>query len=183
MGVSSIGYARIESTDLDAWQNFASDVLGLMVIRSNDSVDPLKIRMDDHPLRFLVQAGKNDRLLACGFDCRSKIQWQTNIDTLAEAGYAFIKSSHEEALNHAVTELAVGQDPSGNTIELYHGRKLTKEPMISSTESKFITRDAASTDLGFGHAVLPTTETEKTLSFFYNSTSHGISIIFIYVNL
>ena len=71
MSVSSIGYARIESTDLDAWHNFASDILGLMVIRSNDS-DTLKIRMDDHPFRFLVQAGKNDRLLSCGFDCGSK---------------------------------------------------------------------------------------------------------------
>jgi len=166
MSVSSIGYARIESTDLDAWHNFASDILGLMVIRNNDSDDTLKIRMDDHPFRFLVQAGKNDRLLGCGLDCGSKNQWQKNIDILADAGYAFVKSSDEEAIARSVKELAVGQDPSGNTIELYHGRELTEEPMISPTQSRFITRDASSTDLGFGHAVLPTTETEKTLSFF-----------------
>ncbi len=166
MSVSSIGYARIESTDLDAWQNFASEILGLMVIRNNHSQDLLRIRMDDHPFRFLVQAGENDRLLACGLDCGSQIQWQANIDVLADAGYSFKKSSAEETINRAVTELAVGQDPSGNTIELYYGRKLTKEPMISATNSQFITRDASSTDLGFGHAVLPTTETEKTLSFF-----------------
>ena len=138
MSVSSIGYARIESTDLDAWHNFASDILGLMVIRSKDHADTLKIRMDDHPFRFLVQAGKNDRLLACGFDCGSKIQWQKNIDILADAGYAFVKSSDEESITRSVTELAVGQDPSGNAIELYHGRELTKEPMISPTQSQFI---------------------------------------------
>ena len=92
MSVSSIGYARIESTDLDAWQNFASEILGLMVIRNNHSQDLLWIRMDDHPFRFLVQAGENDRLLACGLDCGSQIQWQANIDVLADAGYSFIKS-------------------------------------------------------------------------------------------
>ena len=47
MPIESLGYLRLESTDLAAWRTFAGDFLGLMPV-STEGDESLRFRMDDH---------------------------------------------------------------------------------------------------------------------------------------
>ena len=56
MPVLSLGYLRLDSTDLDAWRTFAGDFLGLMPVHA-DGDESLRYRMDHYPPRLVVSPG------------------------------------------------------------------------------------------------------------------------------
>jgi 3,4-dihydroxy-9,10-secoandrosta-1,3,5(10)-triene-9,17-dione 4,5-dioxygenase len=49
--VLSLGYLRLESTDLEAWQRFAGGFLGLMPVAAEGD-ESLRYRMDHYPPRL-----------------------------------------------------------------------------------------------------------------------------------
>ena len=63
MGIRSLGYLRIEATDMQAWRTFGLKVLG-MVEGSGDDPDALYLRMDDFPARLVILPGERDHLAA-----------------------------------------------------------------------------------------------------------------------
>ena len=174
MSVAAIGYLRIGAQDQDAWMNFGTSVLGLMDAAREDSQGARFLRMDDHPFRFMVEAGE-DKLLAAGFEYRSQEEWQAVVDALNSAGHSTEAGSAEEAARRCVKEFVSVQDPSGNSIELYWGRLLDYTPFVSPVAVKnFVTGDGDTGDMGFGHAVLPAPETAATVSFYTDIIGFGI---------
>ena len=131
MTVAAIGYLRIQATDPAAWMEFGTGVLGLMEAPREDPTGARFLRMDDHPFRFMVEPGDGDVLLATGLEYRSAADWQAVCDALQEAGHAIAIGSPEEAERRCVSAFASVSDPSGNAIELYHGRKLDYVPLNS----------------------------------------------------
>ena len=167
MTVAAIGYLRIQASDTDAWMSFGTSVLGLMDAARQDSRGARFLRMDDHPFRFMIEPGEQDVLLAAGLEYRSMADWQAVCGALEAAGHAVSTGSEEEAERRCVAAYAAVTDPSGNTLELYHGRKLDYVPLNSPTGvRRFVTRDARNGDMGFGHAVLPAPDTEATITFY-----------------
>lgn len=167
MPVAAIGYVRIETGDTDAWMEFATAVLGLMEAPREDPAGARFLRMDDHPFRFMVEPGSGERLLACGLQYRTAAEWQAACDALAGAGHTITPGPAGEAERRCVTRFATVQDPSGNCLELYYGRQLDYVPLNSPAGvQRFVTGNAATGDLGFGHAVLPAPETEATIRFY-----------------
>jgi 3,4-dihydroxy-9,10-secoandrosta-1,3,5(10)-triene-9,17-dione 4,5-dioxygenase len=167
MTVAALGYLRIETTDKPTWMQFGTQVLGLMEAPREDSAGAGFLRMDDHPFRFMIEPGEQDRLAAVGLQCRDASAWQMRCDALASAGHTPTMGSAEEAQRRCVSAFATVQDPSGNTVELYYGRKLDYLPFNSPAGvGRFITGDEYSGDLGLGHAVLPAPATEATLAFY-----------------
>ena len=167
MTVAAIGYLRIEAQDNAAWMEFGTQVLGLMEAPREDSAGARFLRMDAHPFRFMVESGTSDRLAATGLEYRSKDDWQAVCDALAGAGHPFSAGSTEEAERRCVSGYVSLQDPSGNTIELYYGRKLDYVPLNSPVGvQRFVTGDEYTGDTGFGHAVLPAAQTEDTIAFY-----------------
>ena len=167
MTVAAIGYLRIEAQDNAAWMEFGTQVLGLMEAPREDSAGARFLRMDAHPFRFMVESGTSDRLVATGLEYRNQGDWQAVCDALAGAGHSFSAGSAEEAERRCVSGYISLQDPSGNTIELYYGRKLDYVPFNSPVGvQRFVTGDEYTGDTGFGHAVLPAAETEDTIAFY-----------------
>ncbi|MFT6955339.1 MAG: 3,4-dihydroxy-9,10-secoandrosta-1,3,5(10)-triene-9,17-dione 4,5-dioxygenase [Halieaceae bacterium] len=167
MGIASIGYLRIQSTDTSAWMDFATNILGLMATDRADDRGAQFLRMDDHPFRFMIEPGDTDRLTATGLEFRDWDEWKFTCDTLTAAGHTVEEGSARECERRCVIGLAMVTDPSGNLLELYHGRKLDYLPLNSPVGIKeFITGDEFSGDLGFGHAVLPAPATEETIAFY-----------------
>lgn len=167
MSIAAAGYLRIHAQDLSAWMAFGTDVLGLMEAPREDAGGARFLRMDDHPFRFMVEQADSDRLAAVGLECRTATQWQAICDALAAAGHELEDGSAEEAQRRCVSRYCSVQDPSGNTIELYYGRKLDYVPLNSPVGVKqFITGDEYTGDMGFGHIVLPAPETEATIAFY-----------------
>lgn len=167
MTVAAIGYLRFESTDTTALVQFCTDVLGLMDAGREDSFGARFLRMDKHPFRFMVEAGEHDRLLAFGLESRNAEDWQSSCDRLSAAGHMLREGSEDEAARRCVTRFVSVQDPSGNTVEFYHGRKLDYLPFNSPVGvPRFVTEDELSGDLGFGHAVIPAPACAETTTFY-----------------
>ena len=167
MTVAAIGYLRIEAQDTAAWMDFGTAVLGLMDAGREDAHGARFLRMDDHPFRFMVEPGSADRLIAAGLEFRSRELMQAAVGRLEAAGHSVTEGSEAEAQRRCVSGFVTVDDPSGNTLELYHGRKLDYVPLNSPVGIKrFVTGDPATGDLGFGHAVLPAPDTETTIAFY-----------------
>jgi 3,4-dihydroxy-9,10-secoandrosta-1,3,5(10)-triene-9,17-dione 4,5-dioxygenase len=175
MTVAAIGYLRIGSTDTDAWMGFGTDILGLMDAQREDQAGARFLRMDRQPFRFMIEPGKQDCLLAIGLECRDEHSWQLCCDTLATAGHKLAAGSAVEAQRRCVSAFVTVQDPSGNTVELYHGRMLDYVPFNSPVGiARFVTGDEYTGDMGFGHAVVPAPTTEETIVFYTDLLGLGI---------
>ena len=155
---------------------FGTSVLGLMEASREDAQGARFLRMDDHPFRFMIEPGDGDRLLAAGLEYRSAADWQAACDALTGAGHTVEAGSDEEAARRCVAAFASVQDPSGNTVELYHGRQLDYIPLNSPAGVPgFVTSYQQTGDLGFGHLVLPAPDTAATIAFYTELLGLGIT--------
>jgi len=167
MSVAASGYLRIETRDPAAWMDFGTGVLGLMDANREDAAGAHFLRMDDHPFRFMIEPGSGERLIATGLEYRTEADWQATCDALSAAGHTLQAGSEEDAERRCVTGFATVNDPSGNTLELYYGRKLDYVPLVSPVGiDSFVTSYQQTGDMGFGHLVLPAPETEATVAFY-----------------
>ena len=67
MSIRSLGYLRIEATDVAAWREYGLKVLG-MVEGSGPTDGALYLRMDEFPARLVIVPGEHDRLLQSGWE-------------------------------------------------------------------------------------------------------------------
>jgi 3,4-dihydroxy-9,10-secoandrosta-1,3,5(10)-triene-9,17-dione 4,5-dioxygenase len=65
--IASLGYLRIESSDVAAWREFGVKVLGMVEGRGPDP-GAVYLRMDEFPARVVIVPGEADRLLASGWE-------------------------------------------------------------------------------------------------------------------
>src|SRR6201984_1657792 len=68
MSIRSLGYLRIEATDVAAWGEYGLNVL-CMVQGKGSTAGALYLRMDDFPARLVIVPGEHDRLAEAGFEC------------------------------------------------------------------------------------------------------------------
>lgn len=178
MSVSAVGYLRIASTDINAWMEFGTNVLGLMDAQRADAGGARFLRMDEHPFRFMIEKADADKLLALGLEFPSEAAWQGTVDALNAAGHRVSALSAAEAKRRCANAVASVQDPSGNTLELYWGRQLDYTPLVSPTGvSGFVTRYQQIGDLGFGHCVLPAPDIDTTTAFYTTLIGTGLTDI------
>jgi 3,4-dihydroxy-9,10-secoandrosta-1,3,5(10)-triene-9,17-dione 4,5-dioxygenase len=176
MSVASIGYVRLESQDPAAWMDFGQNILGLMASSREDAAGAQFLRMDDHPFRFMIEPGSQDRLIASGLEFRDQDDWQACCHRVSAAGQTVTPGTADEAARRCVSAFATTTDPSGNVLELYYGRKLDYLPLNSPVGiSRFVTGDEYTGDMGFGHAVLPAPDTEATHAFYTDVIGLGNS--------
>jgi 3,4-dihydroxy-9,10-secoandrosta-1,3,5(10)-triene-9,17-dione 4,5-dioxygenase len=159
--VSSLGYVRVESTQVAQWRHFALDVLGLMEGPAGAD-GSLRLRVDERPFRIAVIPGKTDRFLSSGWEFRSPTALERCVASLESAGVRVRTGTPEEAAERLVSRLAFCSDPCGNSLELYVGRSYDYAPFSSARGlSGFVAGDQ-----GMGHVVLPAPELEKARSFY-----------------
>ena len=178
MSVSASGYLRIGATDVDAWMEFGTGVLGLMDAQRDDAAGARFLRMDDHPFRLMIEPADADGLLAAGFEFPTEDAFNRVCEALAAAGHEVSSGSAEECARRAVTAFASTTDPSGNNIELYWGRELDYSPLVSPQGIPgFVTTYQQTGDMGFGHLVLPAPDFDATSAFYTDIIGMGITDI------
>jgi 3,4-dihydroxy-9,10-secoandrosta-1,3,5(10)-triene-9,17-dione 4,5-dioxygenase len=160
MTVRSLGYLRIESTNLDAWRAFGVGALGMVEGRGPDR-SALYLRMDDFPGRLVVTPGERDRLVASGWEVRDGLALAEVARALDEAGVAAKPGTPAELADRRVGDLLRFDDPCGNTHEVFCNAALDARPAISATGTRFVTGN-----LGLGHVVLPVTDDAAALRFY-----------------
>ncbi|TWF93731.1 iron-dependent extradiol dioxygenase HsaC [Saccharopolyspora dendranthemae] len=160
MGIRSLGYLRIEATDIEAWRVYGLKVLGMVEGSGNDP-DALYLRMDDFPARLVIVPGSQDRLLQAGWEAEHAAGLQEIRDSLSANGVPFKEGTAEELADRRVMELIRFSDPSGNELEVFHGAALQHRRVVSPYGHTFVTEEQ-----GLGHVVLSTHDDEAALRFY-----------------
>ena len=160
MSIRSLAYLRIGATDLPAWREYGLKVLGMVEGKGVDS-DALYLRMDDFPARLVIEPHETDRLLVAGWETANAADLQQVRDSLSAAGVPFKEGTAEQLADRRVDELVVFQDPSGNTLEAFHGAALEHRRVVSPYGHRFVTGEQ-----GLGHVVLSTHDDEESLRFY-----------------
>ncbi|KAF0958785.1 iron-dependent extradiol dioxygenase HsaC [Rhodococcus sp. T7] len=160
MSIRSLAYMRIEATDMAAWREYGLKVLGMVEGKGSDP-DALYLRMDGFPARLVIVHGEHDRLSVSGWETANAAELQEVRDNLSAAGVAFKEGTAEQLQDRRVDELITFEDPSGNTLEAFHGAALEHRRVVSPYGHKFVTGEQ-----GLGHVVLSTTDDDASLRFY-----------------
>ncbi|MEV6609439.1 iron-dependent extradiol dioxygenase HsaC [Kutzneria sp. NPDC051319] len=160
MGIRSLGYLRIEATDMAAWREYGLKVLGMIEGKGSDP-EALYLRMDDFPARLVIFPGERDRLAQAGWEVANEGELAEIATALDAAGVAVEKASDDDLKDRRVNGLIRFDDPSGNTLEVFHGAALEHRRIVSPYGHTFVTGEQ-----GLGHVVLSTRDDEEALRFY-----------------
>jgi 3,4-dihydroxy-9,10-secoandrosta-1,3,5(10)-triene-9,17-dione 4,5-dioxygenase len=160
MGIRSLAYMRIEATDMAAWREYGLKILGMNEGKGTDP-NSLYLRMDDFPARLVISPGEKDRLVVSGWETANAAELQDIRDRLDAAGVPHKEGTAEQIKDRRVHELISFQDPSGNTLEAFHGAALEHRRIVSPYGHKFVTGEQ-----GLGHVVLSTDDDAAALQFY-----------------
>ena len=160
MSLRSLGYLRIESTDVAAWREYGLKVLG-MVEGSGNTDGALYLRMDEFPARLVIVPGDHDRLVQSGWETANAAGLQEIRTALDIEGTPYKEATAAELADRRVDEMIVFDDPSGNTLEVFHGVALEHRRVVSPYGHQFVTEHQ-----GLGHVVLTTRDDMESLHFY-----------------
>ncbi|GIF22817.1 3,4-dihydroxy-9,10-secoandrosta-1,3,5(10)-triene-9,17-dione 4,5-dioxygenase [Actinoplanes tereljensis] len=157
--IRSLGYLRVEATDVPAWREFGVKVLGMVEGRGPDP-SAVYLRMDDLPARIVVVPGSRDRLAASGWEVASPSSFAQLVTAFEEAGVAVKVAGADELADRRVAQMVAVDDPSGNRLEFFSGAALDTRPALSAYGTRFVTGTQ-----GMGHVVLPAFDDAASLHF------------------
>lgn len=160
MSIRSLGYLRIEATDIGAWREYALKVLGM--VEGKGLVDgALYLRMDDFPARLVIVPGEHDRLSESGWECANAAGLQQIRTALDIEGVPYKEATAAQLADRRVDEMITFADPSGNRLEVFHGAALEHRRVVSPYGHTFVTGEQ-----GLGHVVLSTRDDAEALHFY-----------------
>jgi 3,4-dihydroxy-9,10-secoandrosta-1,3,5(10)-triene-9,17-dione 4,5-dioxygenase len=164
MSIKSLGYLRLEATDVSAWREYALKVLGMIEGAPVPGTGPdgaLYLRMDEFPARLVIVPGEHDRLLQSGWETANAAALQEIRNRLDVEGTPYKEATAAELADRRVDEMIVFDDPSGNTLEVFHGAALEHRRVVSPYGHTFVTEEQ-----GLGHVVLTTKDDVESLHFY-----------------
>jgi 3,4-dihydroxy-9,10-secoandrosta-1,3,5(10)-triene-9,17-dione 4,5-dioxygenase len=120
MSIKSLGYLRLEATDVSAWREYALKVLG-MVEGSGTTEGALYLRMDEFPARLIVVPGEHDRLLQSGWETANAAALQGIRNALDVEGTPYKEATATELADRRVEEMIVFDDPPATRSRCFTG--------------------------------------------------------------
>jgi 3,4-dihydroxy-9,10-secoandrosta-1,3,5(10)-triene-9,17-dione 4,5-dioxygenase len=160
MGIRSLGYLRIEATDMQKWREYGLKVLGMVEGKGADPA-ALYLRMDEFPARLVIVPGESDRLAQAGWEVANAPELAEVRASLEANGVPYKEGTVGQLADRRVVEMVVFDDPSGNTLEVFHGVALEHRRVVSPYGHRFVTEEQ-----GLGHVVLSTDDDEASLRFY-----------------
>ncbi|VVE44329.1 biphenyl 2,3-dioxygenase [Pandoraea pneumonica] len=148
--ISNLGYLVLGVSDLDAWERFALDVIGLQA-GHRIAGETLALRMDDYAQRMLLVKHDADDLLAAGWELANDEALDAFVASRRAAGAAMETGDGALAAQRGVTRLFWCEDPDGIRHEFYVGA--TRAPMSAPFRSSVMRGGFSTGRLGVGHLV------------------------------
>ena len=160
-GVKQAGYLVFEVSDVTAWEEFGTKILGLQLLdRRSDG--GFSLRMDGYHQRFFIEPGPADDLAAVGWEVEGPAALEEITQRLKGAGHEVVTASPEDAARRKVQALVRATDPAGNPIEIFYGPKMAEEPFVSEVVRAGFVAD----EQGFGHVVVVSKDDAKHEEFY-----------------
>lgn len=161
--IKSMGYVRVTATDMDRWQVFAEQVLGLMKGKGPNP-EALYYRIDAVTARLVVTPGDVDEMSACGWEMADPAALDAAREHLTAAGIEWSEGTPEELAERRVESMIRFSDPWNNVMELFCGITYEKFPAVTPFGHNFVTGDE-----GMGHIVVPVEDDEAALDYYTNT--------------
>jgi 3,4-dihydroxy-9,10-secoandrosta-1,3,5(10)-triene-9,17-dione 4,5-dioxygenase len=158
--IKSLGYIEVQTNDIDRWRTFAFDVLGFAK-GSGPDASALYLRMDERAARIVIVPGETDEVATVGWEVRDRPALRRVQETLQSASVDVKPLPQEEADARRVEEAITFCDPTGTTIEVFHGAVLDHSPVVTPFGVRFITGAQ-----GLGHVVLPAIDPAAAFDFY-----------------
>ena len=170
--IRGLAYFVTEIEQLEEWQRYAEDVLGMMT--SPAPGGGLYVKMDERPFRMLVLEGAQARYYASGWEVANEAAFKDALVTLKNAGVAYELAGADVCRQRGMQAVALLTDPSGNRHELGWGHLSDCQPFVSPQGvPRFLTGE-----MGMGHTVLPSPNFDASVAFFRDVLGFGLSDIF-----
>jgi 3,4-dihydroxy-9,10-secoandrosta-1,3,5(10)-triene-9,17-dione 4,5-dioxygenase len=160
MPISSLGYLRLNVTDVDRWRTFVGEFLALQEV-PGPTKGVLHYRIDDFHHRLALIPTDAPGLQAAGFQVNDSRDLDIMVEKLEAAGVPVIRGGKEDCAARRVGGFASVTDPGGNPIELFYGPKFDHSVPVTRGVSAFVTGD-----LGMGHIILNVTDIEASYHFY-----------------
>ena len=156
MPVSQLGYIGISVSDMDRWDAFAQEVLGMEVVeRAEDGT--VYLRMDEYHHRVALYPTGNDDLDHIGFQTANRKTLQATKESLLAAGVEYHQGTPEEIANRHVVDL-IKFDLEGIPVEVFYGPHVMFEQPFNSPIGH---RGFRTGDMGLGHIGLNVDDMEN----------------------
>lgn len=159
--IARLGYLGFEVGNLDAWERFGVEILGLAVAERRAD-GGLALRMDDQAQRIVLHPGPRDDLIYAGFEVDDERSLDELGKALPAAGFPVTAAGDEVARARKVARVLQVTDPNGVPIELFHGPARAADPFRSAlVPSGFVTGAE-----GLGHVVFAAQAAQATERFY-----------------
>ena len=162
-GVSELGYVRFGVSDIDAWRDYVTKIIGVE-LRDDTDDGKLWLRLDDWHHRIIIEEDDCDDLTAIGLRIAGREEFRDVQNKLRDADIPFEIGSLDLAMDRKVAEIMTLKDPSGIPVELFHGPSLDPHlPFYPARRrfGKFVTGEA-----GLGHLLIRHGGVEETYQFY-----------------
>lgn len=166
--VRSLGYVVISSGDLDAWEKFATELVGLQV--SERTEDRLRLRNDSAWYRLDVQRGDAEGVTTLGWEVSGPRELVEFAKILESAGYDVTEESDDFARDRGAMAVISFADPDGLRVELFYGQKIDKRKFVSPTGASFITGEG-----GLGHVFQLVNDEQKFAELYFDLLGFKLS--------
>lgn len=143
--VRGLGYVVVDSTDLDAWESFATNIFGLGVAERTD--DMLRLRIDEKCYRLDIRRADREGVNTIGWEVASEAHVEQIAQQVEALGYTVERIDPAVAYrDRLVSGMIAFTDPDGVRIEVFYGFKEDKTVFVSPTGARFVTGTG-----GLGH--------------------------------
>jgi 4,5:9,10-diseco-3-hydroxy-5,9,17-trioxoandrosta-1(10),2-diene-4-oate hydrolase len=167
MSIAALGYLEFEVSNLDKWENFATQVLGVGMMRTDGGAI---LRWDDRAARVFLKEGPADDLTTIGFECADEDELAHSLAKLRAADVPVTAATPEECALRRVAKMFRFQEACGNRAEIFVGAEragLFESPLV---KSGFVTGEQ-----GLGHIVLRARNRDEARDWYCDVLGFGLS--------
>lgn len=148
--ISNLGYLVLEVSDLEAWERFAVDVVGLQAGRREPGAS-LALRMDELAGRIFLESGSADDMKVAGWAFDTEAALLAYVADLRERGLKVDDAPAELAGRRRVERLFSWTDENGLVHEFHFGAECV--PSSDAFRSRVLRGAFKTGRLGVGHYV------------------------------
>lgn len=169
--ISNLAYLNFGVSDLDAWERFAVDTIGLQTGRR--TAETLSLRMDAHTHRLLLEKDGADDIRAAGWAFDTEAELEAFVAHVRGANVRVEPMTGELVKSRRVERGYVLDDPIGFRHELVTGPEMLpiSQPFASSKLSGSFVTGA----LGMGHFLPIARDGAKSVAFYQDVMKFRIS--------
>ena len=158
--VAQLGYLAFGVKDLGAWEAFTTGVLGLQLVGPS-SGNGFVLRHDSRAARFFVTPGHDD-VTCIGWEVPGEAALEATARRLKDSGFEAKEAPKGHAATRRMGHVLTVMDPSGIPTEIACGPEMAEEDFSSD----LVTSGFVADELGLGHVVVSSLESEASQRFY-----------------